>query len=89
MEETGVAELKRVFVAPEHRGCGYGKRLLAELERRAVACGYTKLMLETGDRQPESIALYERAGFRRIPNYGPYVGSHWSVCFAKAIGLVG
>lgn len=83
--EPGVAEVKRVFVVPEHRGRGYGRLLMAELERHAAAFGYLRLRLETGDRQPESVALYEGAGFRRIPNYGPYVGSHWSLCFEKRI----
>lgn len=83
--ESGVAEIKRIFVVPEHRGRGYGKLLLMELERRAVACGYSRLRLETGDRQPESIALYEGAGFQRIQNYGPYVDSRWSVCFEKGL----
>ena len=79
----GVAEVKRIFVAPEHRGRGYAKLLLREIERRAAACGYARLRLETGDRQHESIALYEAIGFRRIPNFGIYVGSDWSVCYEK------
>ena len=74
-----------VAVAPEHRGRGYAKRLLAEIERHAADCGYSCLRLETGDRQHESIALYERVGFRRIPNFGIYVGSDWSVCYEKVL----
>ena len=84
--EPGVAELKRIYVAAEHRGRGLAGRLLAELERRAVAAGYAMLRLETGTRQQESMRLYERCGYRQIPNFGPYALSRWSVCYEKAIG---
>jgi putative acetyltransferase len=84
----GIAELKRFFVAPAHRGRGYGALLLAELERRAAAAGYHTIRLETGTRQPESIRLYERAGYRQIPNFDPHVHSVWSVCYEKSLGPV-
>jgi ribosomal protein S18 acetylase RimI-like enzyme len=40
-------------------------------------------VLETGERQPEALALYTRAGFVRIPLFGEYIGSPLSVCLAK------
>jgi len=79
------AEIKRMYVAPSHRGRGYSKILLAELERLAGGMNYAVLRLETGVRQPEAIALYERAGFRRIPNYGLYADNPLSVCFEKRL----
>lgn len=81
--EDGVAEIKRMFVAPDFRGRGYSKAILAELERLAIEQGYLTLRLETGDRQPEAIALYERAGFHRILSFGIYADSKHSVCFEK------
>lgn len=81
----GVGEVKRVYVVPAFRGRRYGRSLLGEIERAAAEFGYHTLRLETGTRQPESLALYERAGYRRIPNYEPYVESHWSVCFEKRL----
>lgn len=81
----GVGEVKRVYVAPAYRGRRYGLLLLAEVERLAVDFRYHVLRLETGTRQPESLALYERAGFRRIPNFEPYVESDWSVCYEKRL----
>src|SRR5262245_50073835 len=54
-----VAEIQRVFVAGPFRRRGIARRLLVELERRAVAFGYRALRLATGVRQPEAIALYE------------------------------
>jgi putative acetyltransferase len=83
--ERQVAEVKRMFVLPECRGRGYAKAILAELERVAEQMGYRALRLETGNRQPEAIALYEQAGYRRIPNFGRYVGSERSVCFEKRL----
>jgi putative acetyltransferase len=79
-----VAEIKRMYVAPSARGCGVGKRIVVELE--AVArelLGVRRLVLETGPRQPEAIAVYERAGFVEIPLFGEYIGSQFSVCMAK------
>jgi GNAT superfamily N-acetyltransferase len=79
------AEIKRLYVVPEQRGRGLSKLILAELERRAAGMGYRVARLETGTRQPEAIALYERAGYRRIPNFGIYVDNPLSVCFEKEL----
>ncbi len=81
----GVGEVKRVYVSPEFRGRRYGLLLLEEVERLALGFGYHTLRLETGTRQPESMALYERAGYSKIPNFEPYVESHWSVCYEKQV----
>ncbi len=70
-----------MFVIPDCRGRGFSKLILAELEHRAARDGYRLLRLETGDRQPEAIKLYERCGYRRIANFGIYVDSARSVCF--------
>src|SRR5690606_20796679 len=48
------AELKRMYVDPSVRGNGYARRLLAEIERTARAAGHRRVILETGDRQPEA-----------------------------------
>jgi putative acetyltransferase len=77
------AELKRMFVAPEARGAGVATALLAALEQTAVELGVTRLVLETGPRQPEAIALYEKHGYAPIPNFGPYINDPLSLCFAK------
>jgi putative acetyltransferase len=80
-----VAEIKRMFVVPDCRGRGYSKAVLQELERLAREEGYTTVRLETGNRQPEAIRLYERSGYQRVPNFGAYVGSARSVCFEKKL----
>ena len=83
--DAHTAELKRMFVSPPHRGRRVGRALLATLEAEARVLGVARLVLETGIRQPEAIALYERAGFRRIPAFGEYVESPLSVCMAKEL----
>ena len=81
-----VGELKRMYVAPEARGRGIGRALLARLEAEARALGLTRLVLETGTRQAEALALYRRAGYGAIPPYGEYAASPaTSVCLAKAL----
>ncbi|MPV87879.1 GNAT family N-acetyltransferase [Georgenia ruanii] len=81
----GVGEIKRMFVAPGHRGRGIATQLLATLEDRARAQEIRTLLLETGVRQPESVALYEKLGFRAVEAYGPHAGNPLSLCYAKAL----
>ena len=78
-------EVKRMYVAPEARGRGLGRRLLEELEAQARSLGYSTVVLETGDRQPEALGLYESAGFERIPCYPPYDTRELSLCFEKRL----
>jgi GNAT superfamily N-acetyltransferase len=81
--EPGIAEIKRMYVAPEARGRGFGRRVLDELEAVARQLGVRRLVLETGPRQPEALALYRNAGYVDIPLFGEYIGSEFSVCMAK------
>lgn len=71
----GVAEVKRMYVVPAARGRGVSKAVLAGLEAVAVERGWTRLRVETGPRQPEAVALYEGAGYRRIDPFGAYRGA--------------
>jgi len=81
--EPGVAEIKRMFVPFAMRGRGIATALLAGLEIAAHELNVRRLVLETGARQPEAIALYRRAGFDFITPFGEYVGSPLSVCMGK------
>jgi GNAT superfamily N-acetyltransferase len=81
----GDAEVKRMYVVPSARGRGYARLLLAELERTARAEGRLRVVLETGTRQPEAIALYESSGYTAIPNFGTYRESPNSRCFGKVL----
>lgn len=79
------AEVKRMFVIPEVRGRGIALSILSELEKWAVELGYAACVLETGSRQVEAIALYTKAGYSLIPNYGQYEGVENSLCFEKRV----
>jgi GNAT superfamily N-acetyltransferase len=78
-------ELKRMYVVPAARGRGLGRRLLVDLEDAARSLGYRALVLETGDRQPEALGLYESSGYERIPCYPPYDSRALSLCFEKPL----
>ncbi len=81
-----VGELKRMYVARDLRGKRIGRALLDRLESEARKLGLARLVLETGNRSPEALALYKRAGFAGIPAYGEYVSSPTtSVCLSKAL----
>jgi GNAT superfamily N-acetyltransferase len=83
-EQTG--EIKRMYVVPAARGRGVARRVLEALEAEAAALGLRRLVLETGARQVEAIALYQRAGFVEIERFGEYVESPLSLCMAKELG---
>ncbi|WP_299208520.1 GNAT family N-acetyltransferase [uncultured Dokdonia sp.] len=78
-------EVKRIYIIDSQRGKGLATQVLTNLESWAKELGYTRCVLETGVRQPEAIALYEKNGYARIPNYGQYIGVENSVCFEKLL----
>jgi GNAT superfamily N-acetyltransferase len=83
--EPGSMEIKRMYTLPSFRGKGFGSVILKELEKWAAELSYKKIILETGKRQPDAIALYTRNGYCSIPNYGQYAEDQNSVCFQKEL----
>lgn len=78
-------ELKRMYVIPAYRGGGVAVALLKAAEDAARRLGVTRIILQTGDRQPEAVRLYERQGYRPIPVFPPYEELWFSRCYAKAL----
>jgi DNA-binding MarR family transcriptional regulator/GNAT superfamily N-acetyltransferase len=80
----GVADAKRMWVAPAARGLGLGRRLLAELEAHARAAGVRTLRLDTNRALTEAIGLYRAAGYAEVERFNdePHA-HHW---FAKDLG---
>ena len=81
------AELKRMYVLPASRGTGLGRQMLEALEVEARRLGYSGIVLETGNRQPEALGLYTSAGYEPIPCYGAYTARPLSRCFEKTLPL--
>lgn len=81
--DAATGEIKRMWVAPAYRGAGLGRALLAELERRAGALGYARVVLDTNATLTEAIAMYTRAGYAATERYNdnPYA-ERW---FTKAL----
>ncbi|TQL52678.1 acetyltransferase (GNAT) family protein [Subtercola boreus] len=85
----GEWEVKRVIVDGSQRGRGIGRALMSELERivREAGPDARRMILQTGDRQPEAVALYTRLGYTPIPTYEPYVlAIPNSLCFELLLG---
>ncbi|MFE4862460.1 GNAT family N-acetyltransferase [Streptomyces sp. NPDC056670] len=81
----GDAELKRMYVVPEARGLGLARRILAALEADARRAGRTRMVLETGTKQPEAITLYASTGYEPCEKFGHYRTYDTSRCFAKPL----
>ncbi|MFD8979165.1 GNAT family N-acetyltransferase [Streptomyces sp. NPDC059564] len=81
----GDAEVKRMYVIPEARGLGLARRILAELETAARSAGRTRMVLETGDQQPEAIALYLSSGYTMSEKFGYYRFHDSSRCMTKPL----
>jgi GNAT superfamily N-acetyltransferase len=74
-----IAEIKRMYVAPEGRSRGIARALLHALEAAARDLGYARVRLDTGADQPHAKALYLSAGYTEIPDYnGNPFASFWA-----------
>jgi GNAT superfamily N-acetyltransferase len=71
-------EIKRMWIAPEARGLGLGRRLLEHLESCAAASGARVAHIETSAVLGEALALYRSAGWVEVPafNEEPFA-DHW------------
>lgn len=78
-----VAEIKRLYVAPDWRGRGFSKVLMGAAEKASRRAGATRIILETGTEQPEAVALYTAIGYDAIPSYGSHRDDPRSLAFAK------
>jgi putative acetyltransferase len=84
---AGYAELKRMYVRPQFRGCGLGREMIRFLETYSSRKGFKILRLETGILQKEAIGLYERMGYNRIEPFGEYLPDPLSFFLRKAAAV--
>ena len=83
VQSPGVAEIKRVYVVPRFRRRGLAQVVVAALEDGAARAGHASVVLNTGQEQPEAVALYTDLGYGRIEGYGIYACSPGAVFLGK------
>jgi GNAT superfamily N-acetyltransferase len=83
--EMKVAEIKRMYVRPGFRRRGLAQLIVDALERSAAASGHASVVLNTGGKQPEALALYEQAGYGPVDAYGIYACAPDAVFLGKSL----
>ena len=76
-DSEGAAYIKRMWVSPDARGLGLGRRLLGALEERARELGYRKLRLETEKSLSEAQQLDRSCGYREVPRFNDELYAHY------------
>ncbi|WP_240037642.1 GNAT family N-acetyltransferase [Glycomyces paridis] len=82
------AEMKRVFVRESARRRGLARLLVAAVEASAAEAGRTRVVLETGPRQPEAIAMYGAIGYTPVTPFGHYACADGSLHLGKELAPV-
>lgn len=80
-----IMEVKRMFVPPTKRGKGIASIILNGLESWSNELNIKTCILETLKTKPDAIRLYEKNGFKIIPNFGQYENLENSLCFEKIL----
>ncbi|MDP9118327.1 MAG: GNAT family N-acetyltransferase [Actinomycetota bacterium] len=83
--DTLTVECKRMFVLAVARRRGFARTILAELEDTARRAGARRIVLNTGQMQPEAISLYESSGYARTAGFGHYACHAGAVFYAKGL----
>jgi ribosomal protein S18 acetylase RimI-like enzyme len=74
----GVAAIKRMWVSPDVRGLGLGRRILDELEESARANGVRLVRLETKNELYEAVHMYRGSGYREVqPFNDEFYADRW------------
>ena len=80
---VNIGEVKRMY--SKYPGKKIGQTVLAFLEDKAKAIGYTDLILETRVKNQEATQFYKKQDYKVIPNYGKYIDRPEAICFGKSL----
>ncbi len=83
--DDDTVEIKRMYVLNAVRRRGLARLMLAELEATALAAGAHRVELNTGDQQPEAIALYESSGYLPTTGFGHYACAAGAIFYGKTL----
>ena len=67
--QTGICEMKRLYVRPTHRGHGLGRALAEQVIGEAGSAGYSRMRLDSLPSMESALQLYRQLGFRDVPPY--------------------
>jgi putative acetyltransferase len=63
---AGTCELVKLYLLPEARGLGLGKKLMEICHTTAQTLGFTQLYLETMHELTSAVPLYEKMGYKYL-----------------------
>lgn len=86
LKDDGVyGEIKRVFVAEEHRGKQLATAMMEHIEEHLKGAGITTVRLEAGPKQPAALNFYRNLGYVDRGPFGRYAADPLSVFMEKVI----
>jgi GNAT superfamily N-acetyltransferase len=83
------AQLSKIYVRRERRGRGFGKVIMAFVERRCIEMGIRDLWLTVNRHNASSIAFYRHVGFTRSGDLVQDIGNGFVMDDYKMVKMIG
>ena len=89
-EDEKICEMQKLFILPEARGKGLGKKFVELFLSEAIKDGYKEMYLETVKQMKEAVKLYEKYDFKHLSKHKGDTGHfQCSVFMTKKLNVVG